>query len=146
MPPQPLLRLFGSRFGALTSLWAWPLVLSLLVVLGVMGWLRTQEVNDLDTQRAAMISDALTLESQINGRLDGEVSKLRMLAEAIDAGRVSPKQFSAHPLVLDGLRRFWVSVTWLGDAGRIMAHVPDDEIPANDLARRIGEDLSLIHI
>jgi two-component system, LuxR family, sensor histidine kinase DctS len=140
VPPQPLLRLFGSRFGALTSLWAWPLVLSLLVVLGVMGWLRTQEVNDLDTQRAAMISDALTLESQINGRLDGEVSKLRMLAEAIDAGRVSPKQFSTHPLVLDGLRRFWVSVTWLGDAGRIMAHVPDDEIPANDLARRIGED------
>ena len=140
MPPRPRLRFFGSRLGALTTLWAWPLVLSLLVVLGVMGWLRAQEVNDLDTQRAAMISDALSLEAQINARLDGELARLRLLADAIDAGKVRPAQFSGHPLVLDGLRRFWVSVTWLGDAGRIMAHVPDDSIPANDLSRRIGDE------
>lgn len=140
MPPRPRLRLFGSRFGVLTSLWAWPLALSLFVVLGVMAWLRAQELNDLDTQRAAMISDALSLEAQINGRLDGELTRLRLLADAIDAGKVKPTQFSSHPFVLDGLRRFWVSVTWLGDAGRIMAHVPDDSIPANDLSRRIGDE------
>lgn len=140
VPPRPRLRLFGSRFGMLTSLWAWPLALSLLVVLGVMYWLHAQELNDLDTQRSAMISDALSLEAQVTGRLDGEVAKLRLLADAIDAGKLRPAQFSTHPLVLDGLRRFWVSVTWLGDAGRIMAHVPDDTIPANDLARRVGDD------
>lgn len=140
VPPRPRLRLFGSRFGMLTSLWAWPLVLSLVVVLGVMAWLRAQEINDLDTQRAAMISDALSLEAQITGRLDGELTQLRRLAEAIDAGRVTPAQFNGHPFVLDGLRRFWVSVTWLGEAGRIMGHVPDDSIPANDLSRRIGDE------
>ncbi len=140
VPPQPRLRLFGSRFGALRTLWAWPLVLSLLVVLGVMYWLRVQELNDLEVQRAAMISDALSLEAQLTHRLDGELTSLRLLADAIDAGRVQPAQFAAHPLVLDGLRRFWVSVTWLGEAGRIMAHLPDASLPANDLARRIGDD------
>ncbi len=124
----------------LTSLWAWPMVLSLLVVLGVMTWLRTQELNDLDHQRATMISDALSLEAQITGRLDGEVARLRALADAIDAGKVSAAQFNTHPLVLDGLRRFWVSVTWLGDAGRIMAHEPEDTIPANDQTRRNGDE------
>jgi two-component system sensor histidine kinase DctS len=140
VPPRPRLRLFGSRFGMLTSLWAWPMVLSLLVVLGVMAWLRTQELNDLDHQRAAMISDALSLEAQITSRLDGEVARLRALADAIDAGKVSAAQFNTHPLVLDGLRRFWVSVTWLGDAGRIMAHEPEDTIPANDQTRRNGDE------
>jgi len=140
VPPRPRLRLFGSRFGMLTSLWAWPLVLSLVGVLGVMAWLRAQELSDLDAQRAAMISDALSLEAQITSRLDGELTQLRRLAEAIDSGRVTPAQFNGHPLVLDGLRRFWVSVTWLGEAGRIMGHVPDDSIPANDLSRRTGDE------
>lgn len=132
--------LFGSPVRSLSTLWAWPLVLSLLVVAGVMVWLRAQETNDRDAQRAAMISDALSLEAQINNRLEGELAKLRILGDVLNQQKLTQSQFATHPLVLDGLRRFWVSVTWLGEAGRIMAHVPEDTMPVNAMARRINED------
>lgn len=143
VPPQPRLRLFGSPVGAMPSLWAWPLVLSLLVVGGVMSWLRTQEAVESESLRAEMISDALSLEAQINVRLDGEIAQLHGLADAIVDGQLKPAGFGAHPLVLDGLRRFWVSVTWLGGDGRIRAHEPDDTLPAHAATRRISDDAGL---
>ena len=143
VPPQPRLRLFGSPVGAMPSLWAWPLVLSLLVVGGVMSWLRTQEAVESESLRAEMISDALSLEAQINVRLDGEITQLHGLADAIVDGQLKPAGFGAHPLVLDGLRRFWVSVTWLGGDGRIRAHEPDDTLPAHAATRRISDDAGL---
>ena len=105
VPPQPRLRLFGSPVRSLKTLWAWPLILSLMVVVGVMFWLRSQEQASLTSQREEMISDALSLEAQINGRLDGELAQLRMLGDIIDAGRLRPEVFASHPVVLDGLRR-----------------------------------------
>lgn len=140
VPPQPRLRLFGSAVGALPSLWAWPLALSLLVVVGVMAWLRAQEAAETEALQAEMISDALSLESQINTRLDGELAQLHSLATAITEGRLTPSGFGAHPQVLDGLRRFWVSLTWLGSDGRIRAQQPDDTLPAHAAGRRISDD------
>lgn len=140
VPPRPGLRLLGSRFALLPSLWAWPLILSLLFVAGFMAWMRAQERADSDNLRAEMISDALSLDAQITNRLDDEQSKLRALAERIDTRELSPDGFARHALVLDGLRRFWVSVTWLGDDGRIVAHVPDDSMPARDAMRRSGDE------
>ena len=40
---------------------------------------------------------------------------------------LTAESFARHPLVLDGLRRFWVSVTWLDAGGRIVATVPERE-------------------
>nr|WP_315195157.1 PAS domain S-box protein [uncultured Aquabacterium sp.] len=122
------------------SLWAWPLMLSLLVVGGVMFWLRLQEQASLTAQREEMISDALSLEAQMTGRLDGELAQLGVLADLIDSRRLSPQAFDAHPVVLDGLRRFWVSVTWLSDAGRIQAHQPEESDPVGDTRRQLSND------
>jgi len=143
VPPRPRLHVFGSRIALLPSLWAWPLVLSLLLVGGVMVWLRAKASADAEAQRAEMISDALSLEAQITNRLDGETAKLRALADVIQSHALDQDAFARHPLVLDGLRRFWVSVTWLGDDGRIMAHVPDDAMPARDALRNIGDEVGL---
>lgn len=121
------------------SLWAWPLVLSVLLVAGVMVWLHAKEVADREAQRADLISDSLSLEAQITSRLDDETAKLRALANEIEAKSLSADAFARHALVLDGLRRFWVSVTWLGNTGRIMAHVPEDTVPAHDATRNIDE-------
>lgn len=140
VPPQPRLRLFGSPVRSLKTLWAWPLILSLMVVVGVMFWLRSQEQASLTSQREEMISDALSLEAQINGRLDGELAQLRMLGDIIDAGRLRPEVFASHPVVLDGLRRFWVSVTWLGPDGRIQAHQPEDVAAVGDTRRQLSDD------
>lgn len=143
VPPRPRLSLWGSRFALMPSLWAWPLVLSMLLVAGVMVWLRAKEMADLDSQRADMISDALSLEAQITNRLDDETGKLRVLADEIESRTLTPDAFARHALVLDGLRRFWVSVTWLGDDGRIMGHVPDDSLPARDALRNMGEEAGM---
>lgn len=143
VPPRPRLHLLGSRFALMPSLWAWPLVLSVLLVAGVMVWLQAKEVADREAQRAEMISDALSLEAQITNRLDEETNKLRALADVIQSRSLSQDAFARHALVLDGLRRFWVSVTWLGDDGRIMAHVPDDAMPAHDAARNIGDEVGM---
>ncbi len=139
MPPRPRLQLLGSRIALMPSLWAWPLVLSVLLVAGVMVWLHAKEVADREAQRADLISDSLSLEAQITSRLDDETAKLRALANEIEAKSLSADVFARHALVLDGLRRFWVSVTWLGDDGRIMAHVPEDTVPAHDVTRNIDE-------
>ena len=115
-------------------------MLSLLVVGGVMFWLRLQEQASLTAQREEMISDALSLEAQMTGRLDGELAQLGVLADLIDSRRLTPQAFDAHPVVLDGLRRFWVSVTWLSDAGRIQAHQPEESNPVGDTRRQLSND------
>jgi len=115
-------------------------MLSLLVVGGVMFWLRLQEQASLTAQREEMISDALSLEAQMTGRLDGELAQLGVLADLIDSRRLTPQAFDAHPVVLDGLRRFWVSVTWLSDAGRIQAHQPEESDPVGDTRRQLSND------
>jgi two-component system sensor histidine kinase DctS len=143
VPPRPLLPLWGSRFAGRPSLWAWPLVLSLLLFGCVMVWLRAQEVSDLDRQRADMISDALSLEAYITNSLEDETAKLRALAEVIQARALEGSSFADHALVLGGLRRFWVSVTWLGDDGQIMAHLPGDALPVRAAFRYMGGEIGM---
>jgi two-component system sensor histidine kinase DctS len=143
VPPRPRLRLLGSRVAVMPSLWAWPLVLSIVFVIGFMSWMRAQEKADIEAQRAEMISDSLSLDAQIASRLDEEAGKLKAVADIINQQGLVPDTFARHSLVLDGLRRFWVSVTWLGADGRIVAHVPEDSLPARDALRHIADDAGL---
>jgi two-component system sensor histidine kinase DctS len=122
------------------SLWAWPMLLSLVFVAGFMTWMRANERADLDGQRAEMISDALSLDAEITNRLDEELASLRSVAELIRGRQLAADGFARHALVLDGLRRFWVSVTWLGTDGRLAAQVPDDSLPAHDPQRNLGDE------
>ena len=134
------MRLWGSLVAVMPHLWVWPLLLSLVFVGGVMGWLRSVERTDLENQRAEMISDALSLEAQVTNRLESETARLKTLADVVNAQALSRDGFARHVLVLDGLRRFWISVTWLDAAGRIVLQVPDDALPAHAIARSGGED------
>jgi two-component system sensor histidine kinase DctS len=144
LPPTPRLRLFGWPVAALPSLWAWPLVLTLVFVLGVMAWLQAKERADREGQRAEMISDALSLNAQINNRLDGEITRLKALADVLEHHpRTTQEGFARNALVLDGLRRFWISVTWVGEAGRIMAHVPDEPSEASEPGRGLSDETGL---
>jgi two-component system sensor histidine kinase DctS len=143
LPPRPRLRLLGSRIGLVGSLWAWPLVLSLVFVLGVTIWMRAKQHADTDALRAEMISDALSLEAQMSSRLDDEQNRLRVLADVVSREHLTEEAFSRHALVLDGLRRFWVSVTWLGEDGRIQAHLPDDTLPSTVALRKMAEERGL---
>jgi len=110
----------------LRSLWAWPLVLSMVFVLGVMRWLYVEQQEVQETLRQNLIADALSLESQLSARLEAELVSLQNVGNVLVAEASTPAEFQQHPLVLEGLRRFWISVTWLDERGQIKAHAPDD--------------------
>jgi two-component system sensor histidine kinase DctS len=131
LPPKPRFSLLGLRFGGLRTIWAWPLLLSLVFVAGVMAWMAKSSNDDRDALQAKMISDALSLEAQIAGWLDSETARLQAIADVMAAEPMRPETFVRNALVLDGLRRFWVNVTWIDAQGRIVAQVPDDAVPPN---------------
>jgi two-component system, LuxR family, sensor histidine kinase DctS len=120
------------------SLWLAPLVLSLIFVLGVLAWVRTNGIEEQEVQRQTLISDALSTEVQLRGRIDEEQAHLRQLAADL-AGQVpSVGVLAAHPEVNAGLRRLWLSVTWLDAHNRVLA-----EVPAQSGANRYEDGLSL---
>jgi two-component system sensor histidine kinase DctS len=129
LPPRPALR---------RGLWALPLVISLLFVVAVLVWLRRAEQADIEQQRQDLITDALSLEAQISGRIERESEQLRDLSRQLTPG-TSSAAFAALPDVQRGLQRFWISITWLDSANRIAAHLPEqtphpDGVVASGLA------------
>ncbi|HJV60324.1 MAG TPA: PAS domain S-box protein [Albitalea sp.] len=126
VPPRP-----RSRNG----LWALPLVLSLLFVAGVVGWLVQSQRSAVEDQRLEMISDSLTLEAQISSRIESESQRLHELGLHVDKQQPSPQAFASMPEVLQGLHRFWLSVTWLDANNRILVHLPEQQ-PRSDIVQR----------
>ncbi len=104
-----------------------PLLVSLLFVSGVIGWLVQTQRRAVEQQRLELISDALSLEAQITARIDAERQQLHELGVHVDATQPSPLAFAAMPQVLEGLHRFWLSITWLSATNRILVHLPEQQ-------------------
>ena len=118
VPPRPAQR---------RGLWALPALLSLLFVLGVIVWAQRNDADERDELRKTMISDALSLEAQLRARVDTEALQLRVLADQLRTA--APSALATRPEVAAGLRRLWLSVTWLDANNRIVAHVPEQIQP-----------------
>ena len=116
LPPRPALR---------RGLWALPLLISLVFVAGVLAWLRATEQTEREEQRAELISDALSLQTQVGERIEHEQALLAEFAAGIAQRGVSAETFASAPEVQQGLHRFWVGLTWLDASHRIVAHVPE---------------------
>ena len=127
-PPRPLLAL-PPRPALRRGLWALPLLLSLAFVAVVLAWLRANERADLELQRLELISDALSLESQVSARIEREALLLRALALRLGTepppAQAVAATFAGLPEIQQGMRRFWLSLTWLDGANRIRAHQPE---------------------
>jgi two-component system sensor histidine kinase DctS len=119
LPPRPARR---------RGLWLLPLVLSLLLVGGVLVWLRQAEQRSLDEQRQELISDSLTLQAQIETRIEAEAQQLQGLARRVDAERIAPSAMGYQPEVLQGLRTDWLSLTWLDGHNRPQAQFPEQPV------------------
>jgi two-component system, LuxR family, sensor histidine kinase DctS len=117
------------------GLWALPLLLSLLFVAGVIVWAQRNDRDERDELRRTMISDALSTEAQLRGRLEVEAAHLRTLATQMASLPRTSAALAGQPEVVAGFRRLWISVTWLDVNNRIVAHVPE-QVPA--LARVDG--------
>ena len=132
LPPRPALR---------RGLWALPLLLSLAFVAAVLTWLRGSEQAEREEQRTELISDALSLQSQVTGRIEREAGLLKEFAGAMNTRALTPESFAAAPEVQQGLRRFWIGLTWLDAGNRIVVHVPEFT-PRPDLPSLAGVGLS----
>jgi two-component system sensor histidine kinase DctS len=107
------------------GLWALPLLLSVLFVAGVMLWARANDRDERDELHRTLITDALSTEAQLRGRLDLEAAHLRTLVTQLRKAPHTAAALAANPEVESGFRRLWISVTWLDANNRIIAHLPE---------------------
>lgn len=106
------------------SLWLLPLLASLLFVAGVLTWAYRADRTEREDRRATMIADALSSEAQLRSQLASEQAHLNELARQLSGLPRTPQGLAASPELMEGLRRTWLSVTWLDANNRIIAHVP----------------------
>lgn len=120
----------AARVGARARpiLWLLPLLASALFVAAVLVWAYRAEVDDQEARRATMIADALSSEAQLQSRLDTEMSYLQDLGHQISRLPKTSAGLATNPVVVEGLRRLWLSVTWLDANNRIVAHEPDQKM------------------
>jgi two-component system sensor histidine kinase DctS len=119
LPPRPARR---------RGLWLLPLALSLLMVGAVLVWLRQAEQRSREEQRQELISDSLTLQSQIEARIEAERQQLQTLARRVDGERLAPAAMGYQPEVLQGLRTDWLSLTWLDPHNRTLVQQPEQPL------------------
>ena len=106
------------------AFWVWPLVASLCFVAGVLLWAYRADQMEQQLRRDTLIADSLSAEAQLRAELDAEKDALaRLVAELKQAPLTSQSLLAAHE-VTQGLRRHWISVTWLDANRRIIAQVP----------------------
>jgi len=118
-------------------LWLLPLLASLLFVAGVLAWAWRTDRDEGEERRATLIADALSSEAQLHALLDAEMAHVQDLARQLP--RRGAAGLLASPEVSEGLRRLWLSVTWLDANNRILAHVPEQNALAGVLAGELGD-------
>jgi two-component system sensor histidine kinase DctS len=120
-------------------LWLLPLLASLLFVAGVLAWAYRADRDEREDRRATMITDALSSEAQLRGLQDVENAHLKELARQLSGRERSAVGLATSPEVIEGLRRIWLSVTWLDANNRILAHVPDQNALVGVLPGELAE-------
>jgi two-component system, LuxR family, sensor histidine kinase DctS len=111
-------------------LWLVPLLLSAAFVVVMIFIFARSDSEEREKQRQTMIADALSLEAQLRSKIDSESANLQLVARLIRAERLTRKNFATSPEVIAGLRRFWLSITWLDEQNRLVGHAPlQSELP-----------------
>jgi len=117
------------------GLWLVPLLVSALFVAGVTVWAYRAEDAERQERKATLIADALSAEAQLLSRLELESDRVKAAARALPRTSRDMGGLAGSPEVAEGLRRLWLSATWLDGKNRIVAHVPEQQPEA------VGRDL-----
>jgi two-component system, LuxR family, sensor histidine kinase DctS len=127
MQPRPdTIRIRRTLLGSIRpKLWLLPLLSALLFISGVLVWAYRADRDEADERRKTMITDALSSEAQLRSRLDSEMSHLEALGRQLPGIARNPAALADSGEVASGLRRLWLSVTWLDANNRIIANVPE---------------------
>ncbi len=155
-PQRPGFLVSPKRDALSRVLWAFPLVLSLLLVGIFLLWVRVSDQAEREEQRRVMVLEALALETHLQTRGEADSTALGVLANLVQRSRPIPQadaDIPALPEVSDGLRRFWQSVTWLdarkydvrlvNSKGRVLASTVDTTLlPAADVAAALAPSMT----
>ena len=133
--PAPPERTWARRLARRGAWWWVPLVLSVLFTLSVAVWLHWSDAADLEARQRQLISDSLSLESQIGDRVAEEQLQLDALGRGFDP-TWPPEALAAQEAVNDGLARLWQSVAWVDADTRLRVVVPDNA--PTDVVERPG--------
>ncbi|HEY8972760.1 MAG TPA: PAS domain S-box protein, partial [Burkholderiaceae bacterium] len=79
---------------------------------------------DLESRQRQLITDSLSLESQITERVGEEQVQLNELARSFDVAQ-PPDALGRQEAVADGLARLWQSVSWIDVDTRLVTVVPE---------------------
>lgn len=124
LPNAPVSRAWTRSLTRRGAWWWVPLVLSVLFTVSVAIWLELSDRADLESRQRQLITDSLSLESQISERVAEEQVKLNELARGFDVA-LAPDELARQEAVVDGLARIWQSVSWVDADTRLRVVVPD---------------------
>jgi two-component system, LuxR family, sensor histidine kinase DctS len=114
-----------ARTLARRGAWWWvPLLLSVLFTVSVAVWLELSDRADMESRQRQLITDSLSLESQITQRVGEEQAKLDELARGFDVSQPA-QELGREEAVVDGLTRVWQSVSWVDADTRLRVVVPE---------------------
>src|SRR5471030_2983855 len=84
LPHAPVSRAWTRTLARRGAWWWVPLVLSVLFTVSVAVWLQHSDREDLESRQRQLITDSLSLESQISDRVAEEQLQLDALARAFE--------------------------------------------------------------
>ncbi len=123
-PAAPVSRAWARALARRGAWWWVPLVLSVLFTVSVAIWLELSDRADLESRQRELITDSLSLESQIGDRVGEEQVQLNEFAHSFDVSQ-SPDSLAHQEAVVDGLSRLWQSISWVDADTRLRVAVPD---------------------
>ena len=123
-PTVPVSRAWARALARRGAWWWVPLLLSVLFTVSVAIWLQLSDRADLESRQRQLITDSLSLESQITDRVSEEQVQLNELARSFDVSQ-APEALARQEAVVDGLARLWQSISWVDVDTRLRVVVPD---------------------
>lgn len=109
------------------AIWWLPLAASVVFVAAVAALAQYWFNKEAEDRRQTLIADALNVSAQLRTQLDVERSRTRTLAEQLRKTPHTEQALAENPEVVAGLRRLWLSVTWLDANHRVIAEVPSPQ-------------------
>jgi two-component system sensor histidine kinase DctS len=121
----PAGRMWARALARHGSWWWVPLLISVLFTSSVAIWLEHSDESDLEERQRQLISDSLSLESQVSERVAAEQRKVDTLARNFDPAQ-GAGGLAREPAVMDGLSHVWQSVAWVDSDTRLRDLVPEE--------------------
>lgn len=123
-PIAPAARAWARTLARRGAWWWVPLLLSALFTVSVAVWLQLSDRADMESRQRQLITDSLSLESQITDRVAEEQVQLNELARSFDVSQPADA-LGKQEAVVDGLARLWQSISWVDVDTRLRVVVPD---------------------